>query len=58
MYDPLVKQYEEAFGIDGKRKRARKRFFRRLRHYKIYKGVFGEKRSQRITAEAISRGKL
>ena len=58
MHDPLVKQYEEAFGIVGRRTRARKRFFRRMRHYKIYKGILGEKRAQKLMTEACSHGKL
>lgn len=47
MYDPLVKQYEETFEIEGKKEKARKCFYRRMKLYKIQKEIFGKKRAQK-----------
>ena len=48
MYDLLVKQYEEAFKIEGKKKRTRKCFIRRMKLYKLQKEIFGKKRAQKL----------
>lgn len=58
MYDPLVEQYEKAFGLESKQKVRRKRFFRRMRQYKTYTKIFGEKRAQKLIINAISENKL
>ena len=57
MHDPLVKRYEELFEIEGERERRIKDFFRWMKRYKTYKEIFGEKRTQKLIREEISRCK-
>ena len=48
MYKTLGEQYEEAFGIERKRKTRTKCLFRRMSRYKMYSKIFGEKRARKL----------
>ena len=58
MYKTLLEQYEGAFGIESKQKVRRKCISRRIKLYKTYKGIFGERRAQELIRDSISQNKL